>query len=348
MQNFQKLRILNPSAIVTPNNYNSLLTALALGKSNAIGLRAKSGGQASALRLFSDINTINTVLAPGHGVKLPDVVQGMSVTVQNSGANMMYVFPYETDRINNSAPNVPFTLMPGDVYQFNSIDSTSWSTISLRGPQGAPVPATLSVYDLDIALSFAILTGGTTTVSNGQLIIPTGDIGETTLINPGNISFLSGSDIGPSTASVTVVDDLYDTLSVLTEDYTFGATNFEEVDAGYGVKTFLPGVYRGTSYITTAATQTITLIGDGDYVFISDATINFGADTIIELKNGAQASRIFWIAEGAITTGANNVLKGNFISPAAINIGSTNDIEGRIISTLADITIDGTATRIYI
>lgn len=375
MANFQKLRIFNSAAIVTPTIFNNLLDMLSIGKTNTIGIYARGAtvssfgvtqsAQQAAVRLFSDLNTIGTVNVAGDGVKLPDAIQGISVTVKNDGDKNLSVFPYETDSIDGYGANVAILLSPGDLYTFNSINSTQWISTNMRGTSGS-VGATgspgapgatgsssgsgsTSAYSLGLALPFAALAGGTITVGNAQLIIPSGDIGETTLVNPTNITLLGGVDRGATASPVTVANDMYNTLSVLTAVFTFGATNFEAVNAGYGTGRFVPGVYRGTSYITTSATQTITLVGDGDYVFISDATIDFGADTTFVLKNGAKSSRIFFVAAGAITTGANNILKGNFITPAAINVGATNDIEGRLLSTIsAAITIDGTATTLYL
>jgi hypothetical protein len=47
--------------------------------------------------------------------------------------------------------------------------------------------------------------------------------------------------------------------------------------------------------------------------------------------------------------GANDSLKGNFMSGAAgaITVGSTVTVEGRLLSPVA-ITIDGTATNLYL
>lgn len=357
MNNYQKLKIVSPTATVTPMMYNALLDALSIGKTQTLGMTAKAGGQAKAAKLMSDMNTVDVVAVPGNGVKLPDAVRGMSLTVENKGIHPMRVYPYETDRINELNANAYHEMLPGDMHVYNSVDSTRWISSNLRGPmgnqgltglQGPITPLTTpSAHTLGIAEPFAILTGGAVTVSNEQLVISTGNIGQTSLVNPGKLTLVSGTNQAVSAAAVAVANTFYNTMSEMTADFTFGATNLEAVNAGYGVKRFVPGVYRGTTDITTSASQTITLVGDGDYIFISDSAITFGADTIIELKSGAQASRVYWLAAGAITTGANNVLKGNFITPAAINVGATNEIDGRLMSTLsAAITIDGTATNL--
>jgi hypothetical protein len=207
---------------------------------------------------------------------------------------------------------------------------------------------TPSTYDLLSASTFTILTDGAITISNPKLIIPKGDTGETTLTPLSGITFMNGSDKGLSTGAVANANDLYNELIVLT-GYTFGAVNLETVNVGYGTGRFVPGIYVASTGIVTSASQTITLIGDGDYIFISQGAMTLGATNNILLTHGAQSNRVYWVSVGAITTGAVNILKGNFITTAAINIGATNDIEGRLLSTLlADITIDGTATNIYL
>lgn len=356
----------NPTSVITAAQYNSLIELMISSgqtgqPSNASGIEAMpGGGQTHAIQLRAGFNNIDTVLSHGDSVKLPDALYGYNITVKNSSNKNLSVFPYETGQIDSLGVTGSFTISPGNTQLFSAVSNAKWvsTSFSVVGPKGdAGTPGvsigstSSSAYSLGTASAYVVLTGGTTTISNSQLIIPTGNIGESSLTNPTSITFISGHDVGAgSTSDVSAANALYNILSVLTASTvssTWGAQNMETVDAGYGVAKFIPGVYIATSGITTSADQTLTLIGDGDYVFISNAAITFGANTTVLLKTGAKASRIYWVSAGAITTGANNILEGNFITPMAISIGSTNSIQGRLLSTIsAGITIDGTATTI--
>jgi hypothetical protein len=362
---FKKLKIAN-NATVTAVLFNKLMDIFDNGVdgiffttpirySSSYGITAHSGGgQTQATRLITEINNISNVNTNGDSVKLMSALPGYSITVKNNSQNTLLVYPYELDFIDDELQNAPISLLPEETRIFKSISDSRWESMPnnilnvtnnyiLSGNTLTP-----STYDLLSASTFTILTDGAITISNPKLIIPKGDTGETTLTPLSGITFMNGSDKGLSTGAVANANDLYNELIVLT-GYTFGAVNLETVNVGYGTGRFVPGIYVASTGIVTSASQTITLIGDGDYIFISQGAMTLGATNNILLTHGAQSNRIYWVSVGAITTGAVNILKGNFITTAAINIGATNDIEGRLLSTLlADITIDGTATNIYL
>jgi len=353
---FRKLKIAN-NATVTATLFNKLMDAFDNGVdgvffttpirySTNYGITShSSGGQTLATILTSEINNVSLVRANGDSVKLVSARPGYSITVKNNGQHNLLVYPYELDFIDDGLVNVPITMLPEETRVFRSISDSRWESMSDKIQNSISTP---SAYNLHFASTFAVLTNGTITISNPKLIIPDGDSGETTLTPLTGIKFINGSNKGLSTSAVTSANNLYNELVTLS-GHTFGAVNLETVNVGYGTGRFVPGVYIGSTGIVTSASQTITLVGDGDYVFISQGAMTFGATNTILLTHGAQANRVFWVSVGAITTGAVNVVKGNFITTAAINIGATNDIEGRLLSTMtAAITFDGTATNLYL
>jgi len=357
---FKKLKIAN-NATVTATLFNKLMDAFDGGVdgiffttpirySTSYGISAQpGGGQTHATRLLTEINNVDIVRTNGDSVKLMSALQGYSITVKNTGLNNLSVYPYELDSIDDELVNVPVTMLPEETRVFKAISDSRWESMQNITPvSSGSTSLTPSVYSLQSASKFALLTRGTITISNPKLMIPKGDSGETTLTPTSGITFMNGSNRGLSITASTASNNLYNQLVVLS-GHTFGAVNLETVNVGYGTGRFTSGVYIGTTGIVTAASQIITLVGDGDYVFISQGAMTLGATTTILLTHGAQANRVYWVSVGAITTGAVNVLKGNFITTAAINIGATNDIEGRLLSTLtAAITINGTATNIYL
>ena len=109
----------------------------------------------------------------------------------------------------------------------------------------------------------------------------------------------------------------------------------------------LPGIYDVTGALSIAGTLTIDGQGNPDSVFIIRATGAFttGASTIVNLTNQASASNIFWISEGAISTGDTTIMKGIlFANNAAIALGANTNLEGKMFSTVGALTLGVNST----
>jgi phage tail sheath protein FI len=199
-----------------------------------------------------------------------------------------------------------------------------------------------SIYSLGRATEAEAVAGTVLTLTAPQYFA-TGNINETTLV--GTPSFGTGSDLGLDGLVVFDVIALHNTLAALTGTTIITPSAIEGDNYGNGVGVFVPGVYTTGGAINMTATKSITLKGDGDYVFLaSNGAITFGANDNMILTDGAHASRIFWVANNAINIGANNNLFGTFISGQGdITVGSTVNIVGHLLSPNA-ITIDGTAS----
>lgn len=112
----------------------------------------------------------------------------------------------------------------------------------------------------------------------------------------------------------------------------------------YGNETLLPGVYDHTvaEACYTAGTLTLDANFDSSAIFIIkiNGALTTSASFKVLLKNQACACNVFWLIEGALTLGANNVLIGTFIvNNGAIDAGISCRIEGRVITTTGAITI---------
>lgn len=119
--------------------------------------------------------------------------------------------------------------------------------------------------------------------------------------------------------------------------------------AAYGSgETLFPGVYAQAAALSIAGK--LTLDGQNNpnslFIFKANGAINTGAGTVINLINGASASHIFWVEEGAIGLGASTIMKGTLIAhDAALAVGADCKLEGRIFSTAGAIAFGpGTAT----
>lgn len=219
-----------------------------------------------------------------------------------------------------------------------ALDPATVSTTALSG----------SAYSLATATGFAALASTVLTLTN-PTTFTTGDIGEATLV--GTPSFGSGSDLGVSPGAVADATALYSTLIGLTGTAIITPANIGVGDYGYGAGVFVPGVYTTSSAIDIALPNpTITLSGDGDYVFVSTGgAITSCLGATIVLAAGAKSARVFWVANNAITLGSSNIFKGTLMSGplSTIAIGSTVNLDGRMLSR-ATITIDGTASTFVI
>jgi hypothetical protein len=96
-----------------------------------------------------------------------------------------------------------------------------------------------------------------------------------------------------------------------------------------------PGVYDVTGAASIAGTFTLDGGGDPDAIFIIRATGAFttGAGTIVNLIGGASSNNIFWVSEGAMSTGAPTTMYGTLVSHgAAVSLGANTDLEGRMFT----------------
>jgi hypothetical protein len=127
------------------------------------------------------------------------------------------------------------------------------------------------------------------------------------------------------------------------------ANNAAHAPAFGSGETLYPGVYDIGGAGSVAGTLTLNGQGDPNAVFIMKfkGAFTAGAGSNINLINGADAANVFWIAQGALSVGANSAIKGTLLAyPGAITLGVNSSIEGRLLSSVGAITVGvgGTAT----
>ena len=74
------------------------------------------------------INIVSTV-ASASGVQLPTAVAGMVVTITNTSANSLLVYPATGGVINSLATNAGYTQTSNATLQFIAPTSTQWYTV---------------------------------------------------------------------------------------------------------------------------------------------------------------------------------------------------------------------------
>lgn len=80
--------------------------------------------------LTAEINQVGTVTNADDVVTLmPADFDGREITVINSGANALQVFPASGDRIDNQSQNQSVSIPAGDAWKFLAVDNENWYTM---------------------------------------------------------------------------------------------------------------------------------------------------------------------------------------------------------------------------
>jgi hypothetical protein len=120
--------------------------------------------QATATPLTGSINTVSTV-ASGTGVNLPASYGGLAITVINSGANALLVYPAQgaADTINGLAATNGVSLFPGTAATFNCTSPTGGAWTVQPGSTNSAAFNT-NVSTASTTLTAANVTGGVSSV----------------------------------------------------------------------------------------------------------------------------------------------------------------------------------------
>jgi gliding motility-associated-like protein len=107
--------------------------------------------------------------------------------------------------------------------------------------------------------------------------------------------------------------------------------------------TLVAGVYS----IPGAATQNLNLYLDAagdptaEFIIKIGGTFSAAANSKIILLNGAMACHVFWKIDDVVSMATGVVMRGNILAGAAINMNTLDTLEGRALTTIGAITIDG-------
>ena len=180
-----------------------------------------------------------------------------------------------------------------------------------------------------------------------------------TTILTGNIGTNAGTITGfaPSTPFIYIEDSVTATCSVdlaqAYQDLENRAPNNIAHSSVFGAGEILtPGIYSIGAAGSIAGTITLDGLGNPNSIFIIriGGALTTAVGTQIILSNGAIATNVFWVVQGAITLESNMVAAGTFITSAgAINIGANCTLLGRALTLSGAITtIDGLSLTIPI
>ncbi|MEI9981884.1 MAG: IPTL-CTERM sorting domain-containing protein [Aliidongia sp.] len=120
-----------------------------------------------------------------------------------------------------------------------------------------------------------------------------------------------------------------------------GAVTLDTVVVGLNpAGTIPPGCYSsgGAMNITTLAT--VTLSGNGVYIFKAGGPLGIGASSAVNVTNGAAAANVYWAPVAATTFGASATFVGTIIDAAGITFGHLASLSGRALVFGGTITAD--------
>ena len=198
------------------------------------------------------------------------------------------------------------------------------------------VSRTITVDECLLTLQDFIFFSSTGAVSNTGNSKVTGDVGS----NLGSVSgfdaptILNGGIYSAEPKTIQAKKDLLK-LYIHLSDIPITNTTHEAVFGSD--KTIYAGVYTIPGAGSMAGNLNIDAEGISDAVFIIkfEGAFSPATSSSISLKNGAKASNVYWIAEGAISIGASALMKGTFIAhTGAVSMAAGGNLEGRLFSTV--------------
>jgi hypothetical protein len=154
------------------------------------------------------------------------------------------------------------------------------------------------------------------------------------------LATFSSQYTAPLLASVTAIAAadlaiLYAALMALTPTVTGHAPAY-----GSG-ETLGPGVYTQAGASSIAGTLTLNGGPTDIFVFRCAGALTTGNGATIVLTGGAVSSNVWWVAQGAISTGSDAVIRGSLLAnQAAVAPGARAAIQGRLLAVNGAIGID--------
>jgi hypothetical protein len=200
----------------------------------------------------------------------------------------------------------------------------------------APAAGAATAPDLGSAQSFAVLAG--TTITNTGATTVNGDAG----LSPGS----AVSDLG--TLTVTGATHTADAVALQAQNDVIGAysdltdapctQSFTGTSVEVGAQTLTPGVYCYSS--SAQLTGTLTLDGDGVYIFKAVSTLTTAVGASVALIGGAQPCSVFWQVGSSADLFTNTSFVGTIVALTSINLQSGTDVAGRVLARNGAVTMD--------
>src|SRR5438067_4100081 len=188
---------------------------------------------------------------------------------------------------------------------------------------------------LGTAASYAILAG-TPNVTNTGATVVSGSLGispaaSVTGFPPGTVG---NGTIQAATAAAGVAKN------DLTAAYGVAAgspCNFNKSNQNLGGQTLTPGTYCQTTAPTL--TGTVTLSGNGVFIFQIGSTLVTAPGATVALINGAQPCNVFWQVSSSATLDTTTTFVGTIMALTSISLNHGASIQGRALARNGAVTL---------
>jgi hypothetical protein len=188
---------------------------------------------------------------------------------------------------------------------------------------------------LGSAGTYAVL-GASTVTSTGPTVI-NGDLG----VWPGT-AYVAGTPAATVNGTVDAGDVIAQhaqaSLLIAYNDAAGRSTDPVGVAGDLGGQTLAPGLYKSASSLSISGT--LTLHGDGVYIFqvASALTVSSGASVV--LSGGATAANVFWQVGSSATLGTTADFKGTIMALASVTMATGAKLNGRALALHGAVTLD--------
>jgi len=245
-----------------------------------------------------------------------------------------------TTPVDNSSGNSVFGLLLN--LDHNEAEKVYDVSVSQILPASVPVPS-----NLGIAATYAIL--GASAVTNTGSSVLTGNLG----IFPNNASSVTGFPPGTVSGALNEGNTAAATAQAvaLAAYNSMAAQTATPISSTLDGQTLTPGVYSessGTFNLAASGAGTLTLNGNGIYIFKCSSTLVTGAGgtPTITLSGGAQAANVYWLvgSSATINSGHAGTFQGNVIAVTSITDTLGGTVNGSLIALNGAVTLSAAAT----
>ena len=193
---------------------------------------------------------------------------------------------------------------------------------------------------LGTAASFAILAG--TTITNNlapSTTVVTGDVGVspgtaiTNMTGPPNGTIVGATHTGSDPVAISAKNDLTTAYGVAASS----PCNFNKTGQNLGTQTLTPGTYCQTTAPTL--TGTLTLSGNGVFIFQIGSTLDTASASRVLLTNGAQPCNVFWQVGSSASLGSTTTFVGTIMALTSISLNDSATIAGRALARNGAVTL---------